>query len=160
MVRLIAAMDEKRGIATDIGIPWKLPTDQKFFVDQTKDGLILMGAGTYREFTKPMHGRTNYVVTHDPRPLLSGFEAVHDIDLFFREHQGELIQDIGGASLFDQTLRFADELILTQVYADFQCTKFFPEYEHDFELAQHSETLTENNVSFRFETWRRKRSVD
>lgn len=160
MVRLIAALDEKRGIATDIGIPWKLPTDQRFFVDQTKDGIILMAAGTYREFTKPMHGRTNYVVTHDPRPLLSGFEAVHEVDLFFREHEGELIQDIGGASLFAQTLRYADELILTQIYADFHCTKFFPEYEQDFELVSHSQMHSENGIRFRFETWHRKRPRD
>jgi dihydrofolate reductase len=160
MVRLIAALDEKRGIATDAGIPWHLPTDQQFFVDQTTDGLILMGANTYREFEKPMHGRTNYVVTHEQGPLLSGFEAVHDVDRFFNEHAGELIQDIGGAHLFSQTLRYADELILTQVYADFHCTKFFPEYEHAFELVQHSEMLTENGTSFRFETWHRKSSHD
>jgi dihydrofolate reductase len=160
MVRCIAAIDEKRGIATDTGIPWDLPTDRTFFVDQTAEGLIVMGANTYREFTTPMHGRLNYVVTSDTAPLKPGFEAVHDVDAFFREHQGEAINDIGGAGLFASTLKYADELILTQVYADFHCTKFFPEFTAEFELASHGETLDENGTSFRFETWRRRVQKD
>lgn len=156
MHRLIAAIDSQRGIADDTGIPWKLPTDQKFFVEQTKEGLILMGAGTYHEFTKPMHGRTNYVVTHDTRPLYSGFVAVHDIEAFLKEHASERINNIGGASLFAQTIQYADELILTQVQRDFHCTKFFPEYEYSFVRVSRSEPITENGITFCFETWRRK----
>jgi dihydrofolate reductase len=160
MHRLIAAIDSHRGIADDNGIPWHLPTDQKFFVDQTAEGLILMAAGTYREFTKPMHGRTNYVVTHDTRPLLSGFVAVHDIEGFLKEHASERINNIGGASLFAQTIQFADELVLTQVQQDFHCTKFFPEYEHLFERTSRSEPVIENDVTFWFETWHRKSAND
>lgn len=158
MVRLIAAIDQKQGIATDTGIPWNLPTDRQFFRSQLAEGLIIMGAGTYRECSRPMQNRTNYVVTHEQGPLRPGFEAVHDIDAFFETHRGERINDVGGASLFAQTLRYADELILTQVLADFHCTKFFPEYVHAFELADQSDLQTENGIRFRFETWRPKAS--
>lgn len=156
MVRFIAAIDQKRGLATDSGIPWDLPTDRQFFRDQLTEGLIIMGAGTYRECKTPMQGRTNYVVTHDPDPLRPGFETVHDVDVFFQTHQTELINDVGGAGLFAQTLQYADELILTQVLADFHCTKFFPDYTQNFALVNRSEPVTENGTSFCFETWRRK----
>lgn len=155
-MRLIAAMDEKRGLATETGIPWKLPTDAKFFRRQTLTGTILMASGTYREFTKPLHDRTNYVLTHSIEPLKSGFEAVGDVDLFLKAHTKEQINNIGGANLFAQTIQHADELVLTQIQADFHCTKFFPEYEDAFTCVDRSEPVTENGVSFCFETWRRK----
>jgi dihydrofolate reductase len=159
MVRFIAAIDEKRGIATDTGIPWKLPTDSKFFEDQIVDGLILMGSGTYREFQQPLHDRTNYVLTHSTDQLRPGFETVHDLEAFFRDHSSEQINDIGGAGLFAQSIKYADELILTQIKHDFHCTKFFPEYEHAFTCVNGSESITENGITFRFETWHRKLAV-
>ncbi len=156
MIRSIAAIDEKRGLATDDGIPWDLPSDKQYFRDQTREGIILMGMGTYREFSKPMHDRANYVATSQTEPLRDGFVAVGDVPEFFAQHEGETIQNIGGAGLFTSTLDFADELLLTQIQADFHCTKFFPEYTQDFELVQESEPVTENGITFRFQTWRRK----
>jgi dihydrofolate reductase len=156
MIRCIVAIDEKRGLADDKGIPWNLPTDQKFFVDRAAEGLILMGKQTYLEFDEPMHGRTNYVATRSTDPLRPGFVAVNDVPRFFEEHAGELINNIGGAGLFTSTLQFADELLLTQVQGDFHCTKFFPPYRQDFECINRSKPITENGTTFYFETWRRK----
>jgi len=157
MIRCIAAIDENRGLATDDGIPWDLPTDKQYFRDQTREGIILMGMGTYREFQEPMHGRTNYVATSRTEPLRDGFVAVHDVPAFLAQHADETIQNIGGAGLFVSTLDFADELLLTQIQADFHCTKFFPEYTQDFTLIQESDPITENGVTFHFQTWRRVR---
>jgi dihydrofolate reductase len=156
MLRLIAALDSERGIADDSGIPWDLPTDKAFYRKQLETGLILMGAGTYREHKSPSAGRTNYVVTHSTEPLKEGFVAVHDVEEFLRSHADEVIQDIGGAGLYEQTLQYADELVLTQLEGNFDCTKFFPEYHDTFELITESEPTTENGITFRFQTWKRR----
>lgn len=156
MMRFVAAIDNKKGVADDSGIPWDLPTDRKFFVDQTADGLILMGYDTYLEFKGPMHGDINYVATRRHKDLRPGFIAVHDVDSFIKEHENEIINNIGGAGLFNSTVTLADELIITQVHADFKCTKFFPPYEEDFMLVSKAEPITENGVSFHYETWKRK----
>lgn len=153
MMRFIAALDNRRGIATDTGIPWKLPTDQQYFVEQTREGLILMGFGTYVEFRSPMHDRTNFVATRRTESLLPGFVAVHDVPGFLAEHAGARVNNIGGAVLFDTTLALADELVLTQLHADFGCTKFFPKYEHAFRCASRSEPVMENGTEFVFEIW-------
>ncbi len=159
MVRLIAAIDSKRGLATDSGIPWDLPTDRAMYRALLKEGITLMGAGTYEPKAKPSGNMPVYVLTHRTQPLGEGYQAVHDIATFFREHAGKLINDIGGAGLYQQTLQYADELILTQVEGDFRCTKFFPAYHTEFELTQTGDTQTENGTNFRFETWRRKLPV-
>jgi dihydrofolate reductase len=159
-MRFVAAIDARRGLATDQGIPWHLPTDQRYFVDQTRDGIILMGFGTYVEFDSPMHGRTNYVATRRAEDLLPGFVAVHDIPEFVTAHRVDRINNIGGAGLFDSTLRMADELVLTRIHADFACTKFFPEFEQAFRCVWRSDPVTENGSEFVFETWHPVASAD
>ena len=154
MIRMIAAMDEKRGIANDDGIPWQgqVPTDTARFHELTSEGLIVMGYGTYKEYDKPLHDRENFVVSHPDTQLQPGFVLVPDADVFFDQHEGELIW-IGGAKLFADSLARADQLFLTRLGADFQCTKFFPEFADDFMLAGEEEPHTENGITFRFETW-------
>jgi dihydrofolate reductase len=157
MNRCIAAIDENRGLADNKGIPWDLPTDKQFFRDQVAEGIILLGKGTYLEFDEPMYGRTNYVATRSSKPLKPGFFAVHDVAKFFQEHEGERINNIGGAGLFAETMQFADELILTLIQADFHCTKFFPPYEADFVRVSQSDPITENGITYCFTVWKRKK---
>src|ERR1039458_4250835 len=99
MIRLIAAMDSCRGIATASGIPWKLPGDTAYFREQTARGLILMGRATYDEFATPLHGRENYVLSTKPGRLRTGFMVVGSLDLLQASHPEEDIWVIGGATV-------------------------------------------------------------
>jgi dihydrofolate reductase len=158
MIRLIAAMDTQRGIADEHGIPWqgKIPTDTKRFHEATANGLIVMGYGTYEEYDKPLHDRENFVVSRpDTGALRAGFVAIPDADRFLDLHAHELVWVIGGAALFKTSLARAQELVLTHLDADFHCTKFFPEFADSFELETADGPHVENDISFRFETWRR-----
>lgn len=157
MMRMIAAMDARHGIATDDGIPWTLPTDQQFFADQTAEGIILMGRHTYAEVTAPLHDRTNYVGTRYAGPLRDGFVPVADVPAFLREHRDEVVQNIGGAALFASTLPLADELVLTRIDGDFGCTRFFPEFADSFELTRESDPVTEHGSTFTFQWWHPRR---
>jgi dihydrofolate reductase len=154
MMRMIVAVDSAGGMATGDGIPWTLPTDQRFFSDQIAIGLILMGYTTYDEISEPLHGRTNYVATRRSVALREGFTAVPDAATFIAEHHGEMIQNIGGAGLFASTLHLADELVMTRIAADFRCTKFFPPFRDRFDLIAESDRIVENDVTFTFQTWR------
>ncbi len=156
MIRFIAAIDEKRGIADDEGIPWDLPKEAGYFVDQISSGLILMGYGTYIELKEPFHNRTNYVATRKRQTLRDGFELVEDADAFLENTEDD-IWVIGGAKLFESTLEKADELYITQIEQDFKCTKFFPEFKGKFELAKRSDPQIERGVTYRFEIWRKKK---
>ncbi|MEO7126396.1 MAG: dihydrofolate reductase [Nakamurella sp.] len=157
MMRLIVAVDSTLGMATDSGIPWTLPAEQQYFTSQIAEGLILMGFNTYDEVTEPLHDRTNYVATRRDVQLRSGFIAVRDALVFAQEHSGETIQNIGGAGLFSATLHAADELIITRVDGDFNCTKFFPPFEDEFTLAAESDAQHENGIAFTFQTWHPRR---
>ena len=155
MIRLIAAMDTSRGIATDKGIPWKLPGDAAYFEDQTATGLIVMGRATYNEFSAPLHNRDNYVLTRDQSRLRSGFQPIAALDDLMKSHSDEDVWVIGGAFVFAETIDRADELFITQVLGEFHCTKFFPEYRTGFTTFEQSKDQEESGVQYRFERWRR-----
>ena len=155
MIRLIAALDSRRGIATDSGIPWKLPGDTAYFHDKTASGIILMGRATYNEFAGPLHERENFVLTADSGLLRIGFRAVGSLDQLVADHPDEDIWVIGGATVYAETIAEAQELLLTQVVGDFDCTKFFPPYEAEFRLAAQGDDRQDGGITYRFETWQR-----
>ncbi len=159
MIRLIAAIDSRRGIATDSGIPWELPGDSAYFREKTATGAILMGGATYTEFAAPLHGRENFVLTARPDPLRTGFRAVGTLKELATDQAGEDIWVLGGGKVYAEAIGQAEELFLTQVVGDFHCTKFFPPYEADFRLATRADDLEEGGVTYRFETWQTLRAA-
>jgi dihydrofolate reductase len=155
VIRSIAAIDSRRGIATDSGIPWKLPGDTAYFREKTSSGLIVMGRATYDEFAAPLHDRENAVFSSTSARLRKGFAVVASLDQLTAAHPGEDVWVIGGATVYAKTLGQVQELLLTQVMGDFDCTKFFPPYHHAFRLESRSEEQQEGGVRYRFEIWRR-----
>jgi dihydrofolate reductase len=158
MIRFIAAIDEKQGIADNHGIPWrgKIPGDIKFYHEKLQTGLILMGYGVYKELTKLMASRTNYVaIGGEDVTLREGFEPITDAHKFLEEAK-EDVWNIGGALLFASTLDLADELYITQLEGDFHCTKFFPAFKNQFILISESEPQEENGIRYTFQVWKRK----
>lgn len=155
MIRCIAAIDIKRGLANDAGIPWDLPKDRQYYRERVAGHSVLMGRGTYNETRKPAGKLPDFVATNDSQKLRDGFARVADPRSFL-QNTNEDIWVIGGAGLFASVIDLADELYLTIINQDFGCTKFFPEYARLFELAGQSDTKSENGVSYRFTTWRRK----
>lgn len=157
MVRGIAAIDIKQGIANDQGIPWHLPADVNYFREKTASQLIIMGYGTYREFDHPLPGRKNYVVTHDQVRLRTGFTPILSTELneFISSHRGDNVWIIGGAGLFAQTLDLIEELLVTQIEQDFHCTKFFPPFKQLFKLTSKSEMLQDDSINYQFQIWQK-----
>jgi dihydrofolate reductase len=153
VIRLIAALDVSRGIATDKGIPWSIPGDKAFFRQETEQGAIVMGRSTYTEFAAPLHDRINYVLTSKGDPLRAGFVPVKGLHQVATQASHDDVWVIGGAAVYASTIVAADELILTQVLGDFGCTKFFPPYSEDFVLTERGPDEHEGGIGFRFERW-------
>lgn len=114
-----------------------------------------MGYGTYVGFPQPLSNRRNLVASRRDENLRNGFEKVADATSFLKATTDD-VWVIGGARLFEETLDLAEELYLTRIRHDFECTKFFPEFEHKFILVESSEPQTEKEITYTFEIWRRK----
>lgn len=153
MIKLIAAIDAKRGIAKHGIMPWYIPEDEEYFTTQTKSagGVVLMGQRTFEAIGKALEGRHNFVLSHDKHEA-AGVTFIHDLDEFLSSQSGD-IWVIGGADIFDQTLSRADQLYLTKIQADFNCDRFFPAYEGAFQQHLASPLQTQNGFIFTYEVW-------
>lgn len=157
MRRIIAVMDKRRGIAKNGRIPWHLPGDLKDFKAKTSSGSkrVLMTGKTLRDIGHPLPGRENIVWTRDGELInRRDITPITDLKKFLNSNNDVWI--IGGTALFNETLDLADELYITRIDSDFNCDSFFPKFENKFTLAEKSQNLTENNLTFHFEKWLRK----
>jgi dihydrofolate reductase len=156
MIRHIVAVDRKRGIAKEGVQPWKLPSDERYFRDLTKTlgGVVLMGATTFRVIGRPLPERHNFVATRDSNFRADGVELVYDIDAFL-DHQPD-VWVIGGAQVYEATLRRADELYVTEIDADFDCDVFYPDFSGAFMLAKEGEMQHENGLDFRYDLYTKR----
>lgn len=153
MIRLITAIDRKRGISKDGFQPWYIPDDEQYFTEMTQQhgGNVLVGSTTYKLFHAPLANRTNFVLTRDKTPI-EGVELVHNLEKFLKEYQEKDLWVIGGANVYAQVMQLgkADELYLTKIDADFGCSQFFPDYEQGFTLKEQSQLHEQNGFIFSY----------
>lgn len=157
MIKCIAAIDDKRGLANDQGIPWfgKIPGDTAQFRQKTLHSTVVMGFRTYQELAEPLGDRRNLVLVRPGTELRPGFEVIEDIKGFLEQSHND-IWIVGGASIYAQLLPYSDQLYLTRVHGDFGCTKFFPEFTSAFQKIEQTPEQTENGINFHFEVWEPK----
>ena len=103
MIRLIAAIDRKRGIAKQNVIPWHIPEDQDFFDSETKKygGHVLTGSVTFRITYggEPLADRHNYILTRETEPI-EGARVINDLAAFLNEFKGKDLWVSGGGAVF------------------------------------------------------------
>lgn len=156
MIYCIVAFDEKQGMANEQGIPWlgKIPADMAMFREKTLHHPVIMGYRTYEELKQPLGDRINLVITKPgTTPLRPGFVAIEDAEKYLQEAK-EDVWVIGGAGVFAQLVPLADELHLTVLEGDFNCTKFFPPFKDSFERIYRGDDTVENGMAFHFEVWK------
>jgi dihydrofolate reductase len=129
ILSLIAAMDRNRVIGRDNALPWHLPADLRHFKALTLGKPILMGRRTFESIGRPLPGRQNIVLTHDPVYVADGCDVVHSIDAAVACARGEELMVIGGATLYAQCLPRADRLYLTLVDAEVGGDAVFPAFD-------------------------------
>jgi dihydrofolate reductase len=152
-VRLIAAIDDKRGIAKNGRIPWTLPSDQKRWRELTLHKHVVLGTKTYEKL-EPAYAlnRHLYVVSYKTGND-ENVQYVQDLPAFIEQSE-EDIWVIGGGQIFTLALPFATELLLTRVQGDFACDTYFPAFEESFQLEYSEPPQAENGISFYYQSWK------
>lgn len=130
-ISLIAAMAEDRVIGVENRLPWRLPSDMKWFRRHTLGKPIIMGRKTFESFgAKPLPDRLNIVMTRDPAYRAEGVVVVHSIEeAITAAGQVDEVMVIGGASFYEQMLPYADRLYLTFVHTKITGDAWFPDYD-------------------------------
>ena len=135
IISIIAAMADDRVIGIDNSLPWKLPSDMKWFRQHTLGKPIVMGRKTFESFGgRTLPDRPNIIITRDTGYQVDGAIVTHSIDEALQAANNangdtDEVMIIGGASFYEQMLPKADRLYLTFVHANVKGDAWFPEYD-------------------------------
>lgn len=153
----IYAIDSKNGLAKNGVIPWKSKKDMLFFMNKTKNNVVIMGKNTYFSIPKehrPLHNRLNIVITtnaeayHDDMNENSNLIFTNNIDIhedintntckyyntykFLDENYKIFI--IGGKSIYEYFIPFCEKIWVTRLKYDYNCDLFIHyDYSKQFE---------------------------
>ncbi|TKB46954.1 type 3 dihydrofolate reductase [Thalassotalea mangrovi] len=129
---MIVAHAKKRVIGKDNQMPWHMPADLKYFKQTTLKKPVVMGRKTFESIGFPLPGRRNIVISRDPSYQADGIEVVSSIEAALKSAEvSEEIMVIGGGSIYEHCLPFADRLYVTEIDLATDGDTFFPDYLSD-----------------------------
>lgn len=114
-------------------MPWRMPSDLKYFKAITLGKPVIMGRKTYQSIGKALPGRTNIVVSRTAGFVLADATVVGTLEDAIREGRqvaaetgaGEIMV-IGGGEMYRQALGLARRVYLTRLAADIDGDTSFP----------------------------------
>ena len=130
MISLIAAVARNRAIGFQNKLLYWLPNDLKRFKSLTTGHTIIMGRRTFESLPKgALPNRRNIVLSRNCVQF-PGAETFPSLEAALAACEAdEEVFIIGGASVYEQALPFADRLCLTEIDdIPAQADAFFPDY--------------------------------
>lgn len=163
-IALIAAVAANGVIGDDGEMPWHLPADLQHFKQTTMGNPVVMGRRTHESIAAqidgPLPGRHNIVLSRSEPDLHEGVVVADSIDAAVAEAEAvcalddgaERIFVIGGATVYEQFLGLADELVLTELTDAYAGDTEFPEWDD----SEWREVDRDDRDDFAFVTYRRQ----
>jgi dihydrofolate reductase len=157
LVSIIAAVARDGGIGCAGELLVRLPDDLPRFKRLTMGAAIVMGRKTWDSIGRALPGRRSIVVSRNPDFRATGAEVAASLDeALALAHDAPRAFVIGGVAIYALALPLADELLLTEIDAEFPADTFFPPWDR----ADFSETLREphvdaNGIRYAFTTYTR-----
>ena len=158
-MELIVAVYDDWGIGCCGTQPVALSADRKFFREQTRGAMVIVGRKTLGDFPggKPLPNRVNVVLTRGSVDM-EGVVICHS-----PEEAVELAKTadramvIGGGSVYRQMLPFCDTAIITKVHTTTPCDTYFLNLDEDpqWKLTEVLMSGEENGISYEMCVYKR-----
>jgi dihydrofolate reductase/thymidylate synthase len=144
----IYAIDSNNGLSKEGTIPWKSKKDMLFFMNKTKNNIVIMGKTTFFSLPnehRPLKNRLNIVLTSNPHLyednnvnehsnlLFTNNNNIHQIILQNRNKYCEMykflnnnykIFFIGGKTIYEQFIPLCHKIWVTQIKGIYNCDLF------------------------------------
>ena len=176
----ILATDISGGISREGKIPWKSKKDMAFFLQKTKNNVVIMGKNTFLslpENCRPFKNRLNIVLTRNPYYYINNPEYMQHPNLIFtddenihnyiqqnREKIYEIYSEIlpslssnfklffiGGKQIYEKYIPLCETVWHTTIKADWSCDLFF---NYDYEK-QFKATLVDHDDELKIVEWKK-----
>lgn len=163
MISFVFAMDKNQVIGHEQWMPWDLPRDLQFFKEVTLNHTIIMGRKTFESFKKPLPKRRNVILTSDQTYQQDGCDVIHSIDTILAWNKANPETEyfvIGGGTIFEQVLPYADRMYMTYIDDTFEGDTYFPSYkEEDWSITSKTQGIKDekNQHDYYFIQYDRKK---
>lgn len=162
-VVVIAAVSRNGVIGRDNALPWHLSADLQHFKRITLGAPVIMGRRTWESLPprfRPLPGRRNVVVTRSAGWRAEGADVAHSLEQALAAlADAPRVFVIGGAALYASAMPIADELVLTEIDADYEGDAHFPAWDRSAfaEVAREAHAAEPPQTpGFAFVTYRRR----
>jgi len=141
MVNVIAAVDDRNGLARNGEIPWHNSEDMKFFKEITINKPVIMGRKTFESLPdafRPLPNRHNIVISRtfkEEDNLVETATSIRQAIQKAKKHNTDVFV-IGGCSIYWEVLKrnWTDRLYLSRIPGDYKCDQCFPTLGTDWTL--------------------------
>lgn len=118
-------------------MPWRIASEFAHFKNTTMGGALIMGRVTAEGIGRPLPGRHTIIVTRNPHYTAPFDDAtvVHSLEEAYAvaEKLGRRIFVCGGASIYQEAMQHADELIISRLHTAYDGDTYYPEIPARFE---------------------------
>jgi len=163
-MNIIVAVDQNWGIGKENRLLVSIPTDMKFFREETTGKVVVMGRKTLESFPNglPLKGRTNIVLTRDRNYHVKDAVIVHSIEAVLEQlksYDSEDVYVIGGESIYREMLPYCDTAHVTKIEFAYEADTYFPNLDElpEWEETAASEERTYFDLEYRFVRYERKK---
>ena len=158
MISMISSMGKNRELGRKNDLIWHIPKDMKFFKNTTMGHTVVMGKNTYNSLPGDLPGRKMIVLSTSA--VLDNVEVVRDkkeiLDRYLDTEEEIFI--LGGASVYEQFIDYADNLYITLI--DASCNDadtFFLKFNINEWNEEIIDTGMYNDISFKICKYERKK---
>ena len=140
---MICSVGKNRELGKNNELIWHIPRDMKFFKETTMGHIVVMGKKTYESLPGDLPGR-EMIVLSSSYVNDENVETVNNINEILDRYLDvdDEVFIIGGASIYNQFLKYANKLYLTEIDdTDVNADTFFPEFDKN----QWNRTLIDKN---------------
>lgn len=162
-MKLIAAVDNNWAIGNKGALLVRIRTDQMNFRALTTGKVVILGRKTLETFPQkqPLANRTNIILSKNPDYKVKDAIVVHSMDELMEELKKYDTDDvfvIGGESIYKALEPMCDTAIITKVEHSYEADAYFPNLDEnpDWELVEEGEEQTCFDLSFTFNTYKKK----
>lgn len=143
-VSMIAAIGKNRELGKNNDLIWHFKEDMKFFRETTTGNTVVMGRKTFESLPHALPNRRNVVITTNADYVAEGAEVVTSLEKALEVTRNDNVFVIGGGRIYNEFLKYADKLYLTEIDAECRdADTFFPMFnKEDYKATK----LTDLNV--------------
>lgn len=162
-MNLIVAVDKNWAIGHKNKLLVSIPNDQKNFREETMGKVVVLGRKTLETFPggRPLKGRTNIILSRDPKLEVKDAIVVHDQEELLEElkkYKKEDIFIIGGTSIYEMMLPYCDVAHVTKIDFAFDADSYFPNLDEkeEWKITGESDEQTYFDLEYTFIKYERK----